>query len=202
MDNNYMGPLVRSYIAIRIPESAFPKIQELQNVIRRKSASDACRWSGPNDLILMLCALGEQQWDMVKRAAGALGPICAKYPPLTLNLEGLQGIPNNNQPRYATIGITGDLDALKRLREEIARACAPLIPPTEKEFSPSVVLGRLKMESEQARTGLGRAVRMTPNEIVATWQAPIVELVRSEATSGGVQYLTVEKFGLTAAAAV
>lgn len=202
MDNDYMGPLVRSYVAIRIPDAVMPKIQELQNVIRRKSASDACRWPGPNDMILILCALGEQQWDMVKRASGVLGPICAKYPPLTLNLEGVQGLPNNNQPRYATINVTGDLDGLKRLREEIAGAMAPLIPPSEKEFSPSVVLGRLKMESEQARTGLGRAVRMTPSEIVATWQAPVVELVRAEASTGGVQYMTVEKFGLTAAAAV
>lgn len=202
MDNDYMGPLVRSYIAIRIPESIWPKIQETQNLIRRKSASDACRWSGQNETILILCALGEQQWEMVKRASTVLGPICAKYPPLNLNLEGIQGIPNNNQPRYATLNVTGDLDNLKRLREEIARAVAPLLAPTEKEFSPHIVLGRLKMESEPARTGLGRAIRMIPSEVIATWQAPIIELVRTEATSNGVQYLTVEQFGLTAAAPV
>src|SRR5258708_26193093 len=101
MDNDCMGPLVRSYVAIRIPDSAWPKIQETQNLIRRKSASDACRWSGQNEIMLSLCALGEQPWDMIKRATTALGPICAKYPALTLNLEGLQGLPNNNQPRYA-----------------------------------------------------------------------------------------------------
>src|SRR5690349_15595235 len=115
---NHMGPLVRCFIAIRLPESAPTKLQEAQMTIKRKAATDVCRWNSPNEMLLTLCGLGEQQWETVKRAVGAVGPVCAKYPPLNLRLEGLLGLPNNNQPRFAAVGVTGDLDTLKRLREE------------------------------------------------------------------------------------
>src|SRR3954466_8428126 len=102
---NHMGPLVRCFIGIRIPDSFWPKVQETQMQIRRKAANDVCRWNGQNEMLLNLCALGEQQWEMVKRGSGAIGPICAKYPALNLRLEGLIGIPNNNQPRFVAVGI-------------------------------------------------------------------------------------------------
>src|SRR5438270_7062226 len=106
-----MGPLVRCFVAIRIPDSFWPKIQETQVQIRRKAANDVCRWSTQNDILLTLCALGEQQWETVKRASGVIGPVCAKYPALNLGLEGLQGLPNNNQPRYVAVSVVGDIDA-------------------------------------------------------------------------------------------
>ena len=171
-------------------------------MIKRKAATDVCRWNSPNEMLLTLCALGEQQWETVKRAVGAVGPICAKYPPLNLKLEGLMGLPNNNQPRFAAVGVAGDLEALKKLREEIARSVGSMKAATEKEFSPMVVLGRLKVESEQARTALGRAIRMSPAEVIAEWQAGEVQFLRTDATSGGIQYQTIEKFGLTAPAPV
>lgn len=197
-----MGPLVRCFIGIRIPESFWPKLQETQMQIRRKAATDVCRWNGQNELLLTLCALGEQQWEMVKRASGVLGPICAKYPPINLKLEGLHGLPNNNQPRHVGLNVTGDLDSLRKLREELARAVGPMLPPTEKEFVPLVMLGRLKIESEQARTALGRAVRMTPAEVVGEWTATEIQLLRTDATTAGVQYQVIEKFGLSSAAPV
>ncbi|MEA2551885.1 MAG: 2,3-cyclic 3-phosphodiesterase [Fimbriimonadaceae bacterium] len=197
-----MGPLVRCFVGIRIPHSFWPKLQETQMQIRRKTVQDVCRWHSQPELLLTLCALGEQQWDMVKRATTVLGPVCAKYPSLNLQLEGLQGLPNNNQPRFVAVGVTGDVDALKRLREEIARAVGPMLPPTEKEFAPQVMLGRLKVESEQARTALGRSVRMSPPEVLGTWQAGSVEALRTEATSTGVMYHTIESFPLAAPATV
>lgn len=191
-----MGPLVRCYVGIRIPDTFWPKIQEVQMMIRRKSATDVTRWAGQNEMQLMLCGLGEQPWDMVKRATSVLGAICAKYPPLNLRLEGLAGIPNNNQPRYVAVNAGGDIEKLCYLREEIARALAPMLPPNEKTFTPQVTLGRLKMESEQARSGLGRAVRMTPPEVLGEWTADAIEILRADANSAGVQYQSVERFPL------
>lgn len=202
MENDCMGPLVRSYVGIRIPDGAWPKLQETQMVLKRKSASDVCRWSSQADMMLPLCAIGDQPWERVKWAAAQVAPVCAKYPPLNLKLEGLQGIPNLNQPRYVAIGITGDLDTLKRLREEIARAIGPLLAPSEREFAPQLVIGRLKAESEQGRTALGRAVRMTASEILFAWQVPAIELLRADASTTGVQYQSIEKFNLAAPAAV
>lgn len=165
-------------------------------MLRRKSATDVTRWAGQNEMLLMLCGLGEQPWDMVKRATSVLGAIAGKYAPLNLKLEGLTGIPNNNQPRYVAANVGGDVEKLCFLREEIARALAPMLPATEKTFSPQVTLGRLKVESEQARSGLGRAVRMTPPEVIGTWTADAIEVLRADATSAGVQYQSVERFPL------
>jgi 2'-5' RNA ligase len=166
--------------------------------IRRKSASDASRWNGQGDMMINLCTFGDQPWEMVKRATGVIGPICAKYAPLNLKLEGVVGLPSQNQPRIAALAVGGDVDGLKRLREEVARALAMLVPASEKEFQPLVILGRLKMESEQARTALGRAVRMTPAEVVCEWSVPEIQLLRSDVSPNGVQYQKLEGFPLSA----
>lgn len=198
-DNGFdMGPLVRCYVGIRIPPTFWPKIQETQLNVKRKTVMDVSRWIGQNEILLSLCNLGEQQWDMVKRATSVLGPICAKAAPLNLRLEGLQGLPNNNQPRYVAANVQGDVQRLRILREEIARALAPMLPATEREFVPNVVLGRLKMESEQARTALGRAVRMIPAEVIGSWTADSVEVLRTDTAAMGVIYQTIERFPLSA----
>jgi 2'-5' RNA ligase len=202
MENGHMGPLVRCFIGIRIPDSFWPKLQETQMQIRRKAATDVCRWNNQNELLLTLCAIGEQQWGMVQRAVTVLAPVCARHSILNLRLEGLMGMPNNNQPRFVAVGVAGDVDPLRRLREDLARSVGPMLPPTEKEFVPHVLLGRLKVESEQARTALGRAVRMSPVESLGEWQVSEIQLLRTDATTAGVQYQPIEKFALSAAAPV
>ena len=148
--------------------------------------------------MLPLATLGEQPWESVKRATTALRPICLARPPLKLRLEGLAGLPNNNQPRYVVVNVGGDDEALRALQADIARAVAPLLSPSEKVFAPQVTLGRLKVESEQHRTALGRAVRMTASEVLGEWTASSVELLRSEADQSGVHLAAVENFPLGA----
>lgn len=194
-----MGPLVRCHVAIRLPQSIFPKIQETQMNIRRKSSTDVSRWNSPDEMVLTLCALGEQGWDRVKQSVALIGPICARYPAMHLKLEGVMGLPNNNQPRFVAAGVAGDTERLLLFREELARALAPLIPPSEKAYVPHVLLGRLRVESEQARTALGRAVRMMSAESFGEWVADSVELIRADAGASGIQYVTVERFSFAAA---
>ena len=193
-----MGPLVRCFVGFRIPQEFWPKIAETQMTIRKKSMSDAARWNSASELMLPLATLGEQPWEMVKRATSVLRPLCLSKAPLQLKLEGVVGLPNNTQPRWVAIKVAGDEAGLRQLQAEIAKALGPLLTPSEKGFEPQVPLGRLKIESEQVRTAFGRAVRMTQAEVLGEWTASAVELLRSEADQNGVHLAAVESFPLGA----
>lgn len=198
VNNGRVMELVRCYVGFRLPAELGPKLAETQMTIRKKAMSDAMRWNGPGELVFNLCALGEQPWEMVQRATSVLGPICEKYAAPRLVLESLAGIPNATQPRYVNINIGGDTEIVTALQAELAKSLFMLMTANEKGFVPQVTLGRLKIESEQARTMLGRALRLIPSEALGEWRPTAVEVMRTVADSTGVHYETVQKFQLAA----
>jgi 2'-5' RNA ligase len=187
-----MTPLVRAIVAIKIPLEFGLRIQEIQMNIRRKAMSDQVRWNQMAEIMLPILAMGEQPPERVIQATTVIGPICRRYQPFRIRLEGLIGLPNNTQPRYVGFNVTGDVEQLCLMREEIARACAPIVPLTEKQYHPHVDLGRLKLESEQARSGLGRAVKLLQSESVGEWTATTLEILRAGSGTMGVSYDTVQ----------
>jgi 2'-5' RNA ligase len=67
----------------------------------------------------------------------------------------------------------------------------PLLPNYQaKGFQGHVDLGRIKIESEQNRTALGRAIKMSPTGCIWRQQVTQFELFRSTTTSMGPQLVT------------
>jgi 2'-5' RNA ligase len=188
--------LVRSYVGIIIPGAIWPKLNEAQMNVRKKSMSGDIKWDAQNETFLTLCTLSEQPMEMLQRANSLLPQVVARHPGMDLKLEGLVGIPNQTQPRHIYVNVTGETEALCDLQADLARTLAPMMTPTEKAFQPLIHLGRLKVESEQARTALGRGVRMVPNEVYGEFRASVVDLLISQAGPSGVALSGIGRYRL------
>lgn len=144
------------------------------------------RWIPPNELQLTIMALGELTAATLQQIQGLAGQIVPAYPRMTLCIEGLGGTPNNIQPRFLWCGVTGGIDALSRLQQALEGRFAPLLRDYQvKPFQPHLDLGRIRIESEQNRTALGRAIKMAQVGVVGDVPVNAIELLRSETTNLG-----------------
>jgi len=119
------------------------------------------------------------------------------FPPLKLSLEGLTGAPSNLQPRFIGTGITGDVAQLTTIHNQLEAKLLPVLRDYQaKPFQPRVDLGRIKIESEQNRTALGRAIKMAQLGTVATFDVPAIELLRNVTTTSGPSLELIKSYSL------
>lgn len=192
-----MDALNRCSVVIRIPADLQADLAEMQSQIRRRAGADLVRWTPATELVLTLVSLGEISVGQVAQVASTLGSVVSGFGTLNLQLEGLGGSPNNLQPRFLWVGVSGDVPRLAELQQAIERAVMPFVPHQEsREFHPQVPIGRLKQESESTRSALGRAVRMAQVGSVGAFEATSVELARMATTSAGPTIVTVQTYFL------
>lgn len=192
-----MDILNRCALAIRLPADIQTALGEAQIQIRRKAGGDLVRWTPVTELALTIVGLGELGPGQIAQVDQTVGPMITQCPILNLELAGLGGQPTNLQPRFLWIGVGGDSDKLVKLNVWLEQAIKPLLHDHEvKEYHPNVPLGRLKQESEQNRSSLGRALRVSGIDSIGSFQAKEVELIRYSATGAGLTIVTVNTYPL------
>jgi 2'-5' RNA ligase len=193
-----MDMLNRSSIGLKMPPEVQQALADVQVQIRRKAGAELVRWTPPSELCLTMLTLGELTPPTLARIAATIGPIIIRYPALQLGLEGLGGSPTTLQPRFIWAGVSGDLSSLFQLHGELERAVKGVLPEYEPiTFEPQVPLGRLKQQSEQDRTALGRAIRVAAVGQIAPLTIEAIELLRYAVTTAGPTLVPVESYRLT-----
>jgi len=196
-----MDALNRTFIGVRLPLSLLPKVAEIQQVIRYRAGADVVRWIPNQELQLTVMALGELSLPIVEQVQRIAGPMFGLFPQLKLNLEGLVGAPSNLQPRFIGAGITGDVAALTTIHNQLEAKLIPILREYQaKPFQPHVDLGRIKIESEQNRTALGRAIKMAQLGQVASFDVPALELMRTVTSAAGPSLELIKSYPLGVAA--
>lgn len=192
-----MNELTRTFIAIKPPPDIQQALGETQMLIRRKAGSETARWTPPHELIYTLCPLGELPASSLARIPPMIAPVFASFGPLYLTVEGIGGSPSPTQPRIVWAGIGGDIEAQARLYQALEQAIAPLGLNREvHKFMGHIVLGRLRTESESARSDLGRSIRMTPIGTLGMWTALEVDLMKADIGPLGPTMVTMQSFPL------
>ncbi len=190
-----MDVLNRSSLVFRLPSAVQTAVTEAQVQIRRKAGADLVRWTPGAELVLTVISLGEISPGQIAQIMSVIGPIVQRYPAPSIVIEGLGGSPTNLQPRYLWLGLSGDLDTLQKLDQELERAVGSIVSGHESRgFQAHLPIGRIKQESEAHRTTLGRAVRVAGIEHVGSFIPPGLELVRASSTSQGPTLVTVQNF--------
>jgi len=192
-----MDVLNRAYIGVRLSPSLQQQLVQVQTSLRHRAGSDAVRWIPPAEMLLTIMTLGELSVASLQNIARQLPPILANYATMELCVEGLVGQPNNLQPRFVSCGLTGDVEQLTRMHNELEMRLKPFLQSYEsKPFQPLISLGRIKMESEQSRTDLGRAIKMAHLGQVAPLSVSTVELLRIASTGAGPTFMPIESYQL------
>lgn len=165
--------------------------------LRRRAGSEAARWTPAHELFITICALGEAPLAQIARVPEAVTPVTRTFSPFQISLGAAGGAPSATQPRTVHINLEGDIQQLIELHKRIEGAIAPI--GLNRQVVPlgcHIQLGRLRVESESARSDLGRAIRMAQLGELGTWTVEKIELLRSEVGPAGPTTVDVHSFPL------
>lgn len=135
--------MIRSFIAIDLPESVRRDLAQLQERLRRVGAPVS--WGRPQGIHLTLKFLGDIDPDLVPQIGAELRAITVQQTPFRLQPKTCGAFPGLNQIRVLWVGLDGPLDTLKALQERIEAALERFgFPPEQRPFKAHLTLGRVK----------------------------------------------------------
>jgi 2'-5' RNA ligase len=134
---------VRTFIAIEIPEETKKAMAEVQ--ARLKGSGAEAIWTRPEGIHLTLKFLGEVPEENIGEITAALTQVVEGRARFRLKAAGIGVFPNEKNPRVVWIGISGELDKLRRLQVRVEEQMVRLgFEPEDRRFTPHLTLGRIK----------------------------------------------------------
>jgi len=174
---------VRAFIAIPLPVEVKAVLNEVIQVLAVQVPDRSVRWVKPQLMHITLRFLGDTAVTSLPSLADVLDKAASQHDAFQLRLDQLGCFPNKKQPRVIWIGISGQLDAARALKQDIDNSLLPLGWENEKRsFSPHLTLGRVK-DSHQLRGIQWAADVEQVNVPVRT-----IQLIESELHSTGPTY--------------
>ena len=131
---------IRSFAAIELRDEDRDVLRRLIDELR--SAGPEIRWVAPEILHLTLIFFGDVPPREVDAIRDALAGICERHAPFSMTLRGAGAFPNARRPRTIWAGISGDVEPLRALSNDVGRAMKALGYPPDKAFRPHITLGR------------------------------------------------------------
>ena len=180
-----MAKTIRTFIAIKLPESIISSIREIQENMRTNGLN--LRWVRPENIHLTLKFLGDIKENSIENVTTAIYDSVKTYVPISLCAKGIGVFPGIKRPRVVWVGVSGQIESLlglqKRMEEELE------ILGFEKEkrpFNGHLTLGRIKGRIDPKRFGdaLKKYVEFTSE----TFCADKVILYKSELKPTGAVY--------------
>jgi len=135
--------MIRSFIAIELPEATREAIYVIQEQLKQSRAG--VRWVKPAGIHLTLKFLGNINPAQVDDVAATAAQLVRDEPPLTLCAAGLGGFPSHRKPRVIWVGLQGEVERLAKIQAGLEKALEPLGFAREgRGFRPHLTIGRVK----------------------------------------------------------
>jgi 2'-5' RNA ligase len=135
--------MIRSFIAIDLPEDTRVKITAVQE--RLKQSRAGVRWVKPAGIHLTLKFLGNILPAQVDDIAAAAAQLLRGEPTITLCAAGLGCFPSPRKPRVIWVGLRGEVERLVNIQAGLEQALEPLGFAREgRGFRPHLTIGRVK----------------------------------------------------------
>jgi 2'-5' RNA ligase len=185
----YNPELIRSFIAIELPEEARKGLARLRRELERDEHRFV-KWVDPQGIHLTLKFLGNIPAKRVTEITEAIKKASQEISPFHLEISGLGTFPSLKQARVFWVGIGGELDKLSRLQQNIDSALAALgFAREERPFVPHLTLARIREGASPAeRRDFGELVGSTSFEDKYPVEVEVVRLMRSQLTPAGAIY--------------
>ena len=189
--------MIRSFIAIDLPEETRRALAEIQEQLKRSRAG--VRWLKPASIHLTLKFLGNILPAQVDDIAAAAAQLLRGEPTITLCAAGLGCFPSPRKPRVIWVGLRGEVERMVNIQAGLERVLEPLGFVREKRsFQPHLTIGRVK--DHRRLQALIDAMATLDMEPFNSFDADEIILYKSDLRPTGAIYTKLHRMPLAAPA--
>lgn len=190
-----MSELIRTFIAIEIPDGIKAAMVDVQGALRKTGADVG--WTRPEGVHLTLKFLGPVEAAVIPKLSAAVETAIKDEASLTVEVKGTGVFPNARAPRVIWLGLGGDIDAMAELARKVDAACEGLgFKPEDRPFKPHLTLGRVK--SSKGSKALMDALKSFENVELGGFKAESVSIMKSELKPSDAVYTQIQEIKLKA----
>jgi len=184
---------IRSFIAIQLTDDARGALAQLQGELKNILPPNTVRWTAPKNIHLTLHFLGDIETNQLEPISRTVQEVSLNHTPLSLDLANLGCFPNTRRPRVVWVGLSGEIDALAYIQQQLGKALKASIgfQPESRKYSPHLTIGRVKKGvTQQGLRELGRSLE---NEIprvgrLSSLPVDFIHFIRSDLKPDGPVY--------------
>jgi 2'-5' RNA ligase len=182
--------MVRSFVAIDLPETMKDSLETLVEDLRRKVPRDSVRWTQISGIHLTLKFLGDVAGEDLAGLRAALAEAGKRHVPFTCIVGGLGCFPGARKPRVVWVGIREVTGSLAALQRDIDESLAPWGFESEKRgFHPHLTLGRMKRNVRRGdQHRVGEVIATTEVGDLGQIEVDSFRLMRSDLRPDGAVY--------------
>jgi len=187
--------MIRSFIAIDIPDDIKKKITAVQSELKESSAD--VKWVRPGSIHLTLKFLGNIEEGQIKEIGEKISESAKAISPFSIAVTCIGVFPHMRNPRVIWIGLEeteGKLSALQKGIEENLQMLG--FEKEERGFSPHLTIGRVKSSK-----GKSRLIEMLERKREERFHQSIsvheVRLMKSDLKPTGPVYTVLETIALS-----
>ncbi|UCC17782.1 MAG: RNA 2',3'-cyclic phosphodiesterase [Dehalococcoidales bacterium] len=179
---------IRTFIAIELPGETKKELEEIESILKSQNSTPV-KWVNPESIHLTLKFLGDISTERVTDILEAIKSGVAGIPEFQLRISGLGVFPNPVRTQVVWAGISGGMEQLRQLQNNIEIIMEKQDFPREKRrFSPHLTLARVRNHATpDERKRLGTLVAGTPFT-GGIMRVDSVNLMKSQLTKQGALY--------------
>lgn len=182
----------RSFIAVELDDEIRERLVRVQE--RLENTGGDLKMVEPENIHLTLRFLGDVSRSKLRAVEDVLNDI--SYPdPFEIQVSSLGVFPNPSYIRVVWAGVDDGSEELKSIRSEIDQGLSGIgISSDDKDFTPHYTIARVK--SGKAKEKIRSLVENNSDRKWGEYVADEIDLMKSELTSEGPIYSTLETFEL------
>ena len=185
--------MIRSFLAIELPEPILKKIGELQGDL--KSAHAGVGWTNPEKIHLTLKFFGNIEESRIESIFKSIEEPLGKTSPFSLKVRGIGAFPHLKNPRVIWVGLVDEREVLTSLQKEIEVQLEKIgFQREDRPFHPHLTLGRMK--SSRGKEELAGRMERYREEELGDFQVEKVVLFRSDLRPSGPIYTPLREMRL------
>jgi len=179
---------IRSFIAIELPSDLKLLLDRLEAQLKADK-QPWVKWVSPGSIHLTLKFLGSVPIDKTIEITEVIEEAARGISPIHLKVEGLGVFPTPRMVRVAWVGVSGEVEKLKRLQGLIDTRLSRLgFAPESRPFSPHLTLARLSSRvSRDERSRFGQLITDTKFAACPV-EVDGISLMKSQLTREGAIY--------------
>lgn len=141
---------IRSFLAFELPPDIKREIDQISHEVRHLNLD--AKWIKPENIHLTVIFMGNVNEEDIPHIIPAIDNVASQYMTFDISLGGMGLFPDIRRPRVIWLGLSGDIEGLASLRDNLQMPLKSFgIKQEKRVFKPHLTLGRFrKPVKEQA----------------------------------------------------